>query len=116
MSYSSLIQSVPEAWRSSTGLAALASLGIHGLLLVSLPFISLNSPDDQLQQTVGIVALTPEEQSRLPQVVPQGVTQTTIPPTTVQSDLPPLPPSGQAVQSEILPPLPPTPSSALGPP
>lgn len=117
MSYSSLIQSVPEAWRSSTGLAALASLGIHGLILVSLPFISsLNSPDDQLPQTVGIVTLTPEEQSRLPQVVPQGVTQTTIPPTTGQSDLPPLPPSGQAVGSEILPPLPPTPSYLPPPP
>ena len=116
MSYSSLIQSVPEVWRSSTGLAALASLGIHGLVLVSLPFISLNSPDDQLPQTVGIVALTPEEQSRLPQVVPQGVTQTTIPPTTLQSDLPALPPSGQAVGSEILPPLPPTPSYLPPPP
>lgn len=116
MSYSSVIQSVPEVWRSSTGLAALASLGIHGLLLVSLPFISLNSPDDQLPQTVGIVALTPEEQSRLPQLVPQGVPQTTIPPTTAQSDLPPLPPSEQAVQSEILPPLPPTPSYLPPPP
>ncbi len=116
MSYSSLIQSVPEVWRSSSGLAALASLGIHGLVLVSLPFMSLNSPDDQLPQTVGIVALTPEEQSRLPQVVPQGVTQTTIPPTTGQSDLPPLPPSEQAVQSEILPPLPPTPSYLPPPP
>lgn len=116
MSYSSLIQSVPEAWRSSSGLAALASLGIHGLILVSLPFMSLNSPDDQLPQTVGIVTLTPEEQSRLPQVVPQGVTQTTIPPTTGQSDLPPLPPSEQAVQSEILPPLPPTPSYLPPPP
>lgn len=117
MSYSSVIQSVPEVWRSSSGLAALASLGIHGLVFVSVPFIPLDSSDEQLPQTVGIVALTPEEQSRLSQVVPQGVTQTTIPSTAIgQSDLPPLPPSGQAVQSEILPPLPPTPTFLPPPP
>ncbi len=118
MSYSSLIQSLPEVWRSSSGLAALASLGIHGLLLAFLPFVSLDSPDEQLPQNVPVVALTPEEQSRLPQVVPQGVpTQTTIPSTAIgQSNLPPLPPSNPAVGSDILPPLPPTPTFLPPPP
>ena len=115
MSYSSLIQVLPEAWRSSTGLAALASVGIHLVLVAVLPYVPFDSQDHLLQQTVGVVALTPEEQSRLPQIDP---TLATIPSTTAsgQSDLPPLPAPGQAFQSDILPPLPPPTPSFLPPP
>ena len=116
MSYSSLIQVLPEAWRSSTGLAALASVGIHLVLVAVLPYVPFDSQDHLLQQTVGVVALTPEEQSRLPQIDP---TLATIPSTAAsgQSDLPPLPAPGQAFQSDILPPLPPpTPSFLPQPP
>lgn len=110
MSYASIFQTLPESWRSSRGLAALASLGVHGLLFIVLPLVSLDSQDLQLQRTVGIVELTPEEQSRLPQYPQQ-----TLPfPTADQSELPPLPPS-QAVQSDVLPPLP-APPSFLPPP
>ncbi len=106
MSYSSLIQTLPEAWRSSHGLAALSSVGIHGLLLLALPLLPLGSQKIQLQQSIGLVELTPEEQSRLPQV---GIEQAPIPPsTTGQSELPPLP-SSQVFQSDVLPPLPPPP-------
>ena len=115
MSYSSLIQVLPEAWRSSTGLAALASVGIHLVLVAVLPYVPFDSQDHLLQQTVGVVALTPEEQSRLPQIDP---TLATIPSTAAsgQSDLPPLPAPGQAFQSDILPPLPPPTPSFLPPP
>ena len=115
MSYSSLIQVLPEAWRSSTGLAALASVGIHLVLVAVLPYVPFDSQDHLLQQTVGVIALTPEEQSRLPQIDP---TLATIPSTAAsgQSDLPPLPAPGQAFQSDILPPLPPPTPSFLPPP
>ena len=115
MSYSSLIQVLPEAWRSSTGLAALASVGIHLVLVAVLPYVPFDSQDHLLQQTVGVVALTPEEQSRLPQIDP---TLATIPSTAAsgQSDLPPLPAPGPAFQSDILPPLPPPTPSFLPPP
>ncbi|HCF30278.1 MAG TPA: hypothetical protein DEV81_24460 [Cyanobacteria bacterium UBA11049] len=114
MSYSSLIQVMPEAWRSSTGLAALASVGIHLVLLAVLPYVPFDSQDHILQQTIGVVALTPEEQSRLPQIDPIA----TIPSTAAngQSDLPPLPAPGQGFQSDILPPLPPPTPSFLPPP
>jgi hypothetical protein len=110
MSYASILQTLPESWRSSGGLAALASLGVHGLLFIVLPLVSLDSQDVQLHRTVGIVELTPEEQSRLPQY-PQ---QTLPSPAADQSELPPLP-SSQAFQSDVLPPLP-APPSFLPPP
>lgn len=116
MSNSSLIQTLPDAWRSSSGLAALASLGVHGLLFVLSPFVSLNSPPEQLPENVPVVALTPEEQSRLPQGIPP-TNQATIPSTGItQGDLPPLPSSGQVYQTDNLPPLPPTPSFLPPPP
>lgn len=115
MSNSSLVQ-IPDTWRSSSGLAALASLGIHGLLFALLPFVSLDSPAEQLPENVPVVALTPEEQSRLPQGIPP-INQATIPSTGItQGDLPPLPSSGQVFQSDNLPPLPPTPSFLPPPP
>ncbi len=111
MSYASLIKTLPEM-RSSTGKAFLASLGIHGLLWVVLPVLPFDSKpvESQLQRTVGLIELTPAEQSRLPQVS----TQVTIPPVATQpSVLPPLPPS--SLPPSVLPPLPPPPVLNLPP-
>ncbi len=106
MSHASLIQTLPAHLRSSNGLATLASLGIHGLLLLSLPLLPLDSKETYSQRNIGLVSLTPSEQSRLP----QGATeQVTLPPFATQpSELPPLPPP-PPFQSGILPPLPPPP-------
>ncbi|WP_143167815.1 hypothetical protein [Chroogloeocystis siderophila] len=92
MSYASLMRTLPESFRSTNGMAAVASLGIHGLLLIVLPFLPY---DSQLaaniqQRTVGIVELTPEEQSRLPGA--SSVPAALPPFATQQSPLPPLPP------------------------
>lgn len=103
MSYSSLIQVLPEAWRSSNGIAALASIGIHLIAMVTLPLVEFNSPEINSQQTIGLVELSPEELSRLPQVAPQ---QNPLPSASLQDDLPPLP-SSPAFPSNELPPLPP---------
>ena len=112
MSYASLIKILPETLRSSTGKAALASLGIHGLLGVVLPVLPFDSKpvESQLQRTVGLIELTPAEQSRLPQV---SSSQVTIPPVaTLPSGLPPLPPAS-SLPPDVLPPLPP--ASSLPP-
>ena len=113
MSYASLIKILPETLRSSTGKAALASLGIHGLLGVVLPVLPFDSKpvESQLQTTVGLIELTPAEQSRLPQV---STPQVTIPPVATQpSGLPPLPPASSLPPS-VLPPLPPVSSLPPG--
>jgi len=101
MSTSSLIQALPEAWRSTNGLAFLGSLGIHALLLAVLPFASLDSQNADLPSSIGVVALTPEEQSRIPQV---AADPSVIPPPNAAQQQAPA--STQGFQSEILPPLP----------
>lgn len=91
MSYT-LFKTLPETLGSSTSLAAIASLGIHGLLLAILPVLPFESKplETPSQRTVGLVELTPAEQSRLPQVASSDVA---LPPfATQQSALPPLPP------------------------
>lgn len=86
-----------------TGLAVLASLGIHGLLWAVLPGLTLNQADQApSQRTVGLVQLTPEEQNRLPQV---PTADTELPAFANQpSALPPLPPP-PPYQTSVLPPL-----------
>ncbi len=96
MSYASPIKSLPETFRSSTSLAILASLGVHGLLWVVLPVIPFSSklvePDSR--RTVGLVELTPDEQSRLPQV---STSPPSLPPFGMEpSGLPTLPPAPDA--------------------
>ncbi len=111
MTYASLLK-IPETLRSSTGLAALASLGVHGLLWAVLPVLPFESKslESQSQQTVGLIQLTPEEQSRLP-----STSEVTLPPfATQQSVLPPLPPP--PFQMSALPPLPAFPQSFQLPP
>lgn len=103
---------IPETLRSSTGLAALASLGIHGLLWAVLPVLPFESKslESQSQPTVGLIELTPEEQSRLP-----STSEVTLPPfATQQSVLPPLPPPPFPMSA--LPPLPALPPSFQLPP
>jgi len=92
-SFPDLIKSVPEKLTQPTSIAVMASVGIHALLGVTLPYWSVSSEEKpQLPRTVQLVELTPAEQSRLPQLSP--------PPLMLQpsSQLPPL--------SSLYPPLP----------
>ncbi|WP_146087186.1 hypothetical protein [Chroococcidiopsis sp. TS-821] len=93
------MRTLPESFRSTNGMAAVASLGIHGLLLIVLPFLPYDSQlaANVQQRTVGIVELTPEEQSRLPGA------------SSVPAALPSF-----ATQPSPLPPLPPPPSFPVG--
>lgn len=110
MSTSSLVQALPEAWRSTNGLAIVGSIGIHTLLLVVLPFVSLDPQEVNLQSSIGVVELSPEEQSRIPQV---AADPSVIPPTNTAQQQAPA--AARGFQSEILPPLP-APAPFLPPP
>ncbi|MBW4614885.1 MAG: hypothetical protein KME21_16735 [Desmonostoc vinosum HA7617-LM4] len=116
MSYASLLKNIPEILSQPTGIAAIASLGIHGAIALIVPLMPVDSskPKDAAStKAVGLLELTPSDQSRLPQTpsAPQVSFQQQLPlsgqlspgTSTSQALLPPLPPtSGQTV----LPPLP----------
>lgn len=56
-----------------TGIAVLASLGIHAALGVSLPYLNVSSKEQPKKGTVQLVKLSPTEQSRIPQLSPSSV-------------------------------------------
>ncbi|MBL1174499.1 hypothetical protein [Pantanalinema sp. GBBB05] len=56
-----------NAIRQPTTIALVASLGVHGLFLAGLPFLSsVQSKQPKSEETVQLIELTPAEQSRLP--------------------------------------------------
>ncbi|MEC4990193.1 MAG: TonB family protein [Oscillatoria sp. PMC 1068.18] len=73
MSYSSIIKTLPDKLTQPATLAAFASVGIHGLLGVSLPNLPLFSAttDQAALRDVKLVELSEAEQSRLPDLSPQ---------------------------------------------
>ncbi|MEH2043991.1 hypothetical protein [Nostoc sp.] len=114
MSYVSLLKNIPEILSQPIGIAAIASLGIHGAIAMIVPLMPMesNKPKETASsKTVGLLELSQADQSRLPQSTPQiGLQQ--LPPVaplaapnfSAQTGLTPLAPSpsGQLV----LPPLP----------
>lgn len=92
-SFPDLIKSVSQKLTQPTSIAVMASVGIHALVGVALPYLPLSSQEKpQTRRTVQLVELTPTEQSRLPQLSQLPLT---LPPT---GQLPPL--------SSLYPPLP----------
>ena len=63
-------QSLSQKLFGPTGIAVLASLGIHAALAISLPYLGTSSQEKPAKRTVQLVQLTPEEQGRLPQMSP----------------------------------------------
>lgn len=55
---------------SPTGIAVMASVGIHGALAIALPYLGNSSEQKPAPKTVELVQLSPAEQSRLPQTAP----------------------------------------------
>lgn len=103
---------------SSTGIAILASLGIHGLLWAVLPGLTVSQADKSpSQRTIGLVDLSPQEQSRLPQVL--NPVDNTLPAFASQlTALPPAPPSPPyqtlpPIQTSVAPPLQLSPGSSI---
>ncbi|GAC1461363.1 MAG: hypothetical protein NVS2B14_09050 [Chamaesiphon sp.] len=70
MSSLSFVQTSSNILRQPSALAALASVGIHGLFALSLPILSHSSKpeeDQNMRGTVKVVELAPAQLSRLPQ-------------------------------------------------
>lgn len=84
MSYWSFIKSLPIVLRQPTGIATLASVGVHGLLWVVLPILPLSSKttESEAQRPVQLVELTPAEQSRLPSFAAPQISLPPLPKTT----------------------------------
>ncbi|NEQ24253.1 MAG: hypothetical protein F6K28_35065, partial [Microcoleus sp. SIO2G3] len=113
MTHSSMPQSLPAPLRSllrdPLAIAVLASIGVHGLLWAGLPYLpSLQSrpTEAEIQREVGLVELSPEELSR----VPQAASQSNLPIPAA-----PLPsaPTGRQPQEFSLRPLPTSPPPSL---
>jgi len=134
MSYVSLLKNIPEILSQPTGIAAIASVGIHGAIALIVPLMPVDpnkSKETTSSRSVGVLELSQADQNRLPQTpgTPQVVPQTQLPQIpqlpqqqqlalqpqvpppnfNTQTVLPPLPPSGYT--QPVLPPLPTTPNN-----
>jgi hypothetical protein len=75
MSYPLLTKSLPTTLRQNlrqpTWIATIASVGIHGVLWIVLPFlpIAASKPEEpDIPRSVSLLELTPQEESRLPDI------------------------------------------------
>jgi hypothetical protein len=70
MSYVSLLKNIPEVFSQPTGIAAIASLGLHGAIALIVPLMPVNSSASSKTDSpkaVGLMELSAVDQSRLPQ-------------------------------------------------
>lgn len=131
MSYVSLLKNIPELLSQPTGIAAIASVGIHGAIALIVPLMPVdsNKPKEAASKSVGVLELSQVDQNRLPQApgVPGVAVQPQLPRfpqqqqpalqqqvrlpnlNTPNNAVPPLPPS--VYTQPVLPPLPTTPSN-----
>ena len=101
MSYASLFKSLPEKLTQPIGIAILASLGIHVLVGVTLPYWSgLSNGKSKPIRNVKLVQLPPSERNRIP--TPSS-SPLTLPPN-VSQQLQPLPPLPSSLSSPLPPP------------
>lgn len=92
MSYVSILKNIPEFLSQPAGIAAIASVGIHGAIAFILPLMPVESDSGTTEQTVaptkssvGIMELSEAEKNRLPQ---QQRPQVSALPKTPQAILP----------------------------
>lgn len=96
-----------ELWHNPSAVSALASLGLHGILFLALPFLpyaAMKATEPEIQRSVDMVELTPDEQKRLPEfttLAPIELPPIQNPPKTDNSGLfslntPPKPPSSSS--------------------
>ncbi|MFQ4146773.1 hypothetical protein [Chlorogloeopsis sp. ULAP02] len=117
MSYVSVLKNIPDFLSQPTGIAALASVGIHGAIAFILPLVPMQSKPKETTsspRTVGLVELNQAEQNRLPQTsMAETIQQPQLPPQSeitlqsqvpVASEVPPFP--SFATQPTVLPPQP----------
>ncbi|MBD2771582.1 hypothetical protein [Iningainema tapete] len=121
MSYVSLLKNIPDFLSQPTGIAAIASVGIHGAIAFFLPLMPMESSKPKQQsiapKTVGLLELNQSLQNRLPQPTPQIPAKLPVPPQQPQISLQPqVPMPSLNAQMAPVPPLPPALSQATLPP
>lgn len=87
MSYVSVLKNIPEFLSQPAGIAAIASVGIHGAIAFILPLMPVDSKPKQKVSpaSVGIMELSQAEQNRLPQK--KGPQVSALPQVPLQSAL-----------------------------
>jgi hypothetical protein len=119
MSYVSVLKNIPDILSQPAGIAAIASVGIHGAIAFILPLMPVDSSKSTKQvsstKPVGLVQLSQADQNRLPQI--PGTSQVALKPQvplpnfatqpTQLAALPALSSSNQAIS----PPIPQTPNN-----
>ncbi|GAX34267.1 hypothetical protein [Nodularia sp. NIES-3585] len=107
MSYVSLLKNIPEILSQPTGIAAIASLGIHGAIALIVPLMPVDSEPSKASaspESVGILELSQADQNRLPETPSTFPSQMPLQPQLPQQ--PQLLPPNLDVQRSVLPPLP----------
>ena len=92
--------SIIDTLRQPIWIALFTSLGIHAILGINLPKLSLFSEKAKLPPTVGLIELTPEQLELLPQPEEPEITFSTIPVPSNLSPISPPSPSGVPFVSE----------------
>ncbi|MBE9200410.1 MULTISPECIES: hypothetical protein [unclassified Nodularia (in: cyanobacteria)] len=108
MSYVSLLKNIPDILSQPTGIAAIASLGIHGAIALIVPLMPVDPDSSQVSASptsVGILELSPADQNRLPETPNTFPSQLALQPQLPQQ--PQLLPPNLDTQRTLLPPLPP---------
>ena len=70
MSYFSVLKNVSGVFGQPTGIAAIASLGLHGAIAMIVPLIPVDPhPSSEVEptRTVGVMESTPSDMSKFPQ-------------------------------------------------
>ena len=123
MSYVSLLKNIPDILSQPAGIAAIASVGIHGAIAFILPLMPVDSSKSTKQvssnKPVGLVQLSQADQNRLPQI--PGTSQVALKPqvplpnfATQPTQLAALPPTLSGSQM-MLAPIPQTPNNYPSP-
>ncbi|MBW4667221.1 MAG: hypothetical protein KME60_07205 [Cyanomargarita calcarea GSE-NOS-MK-12-04C] len=121
MSYVSLLKNIPDILSQPAGIAAIASVGLHGAIAIIMPLMPVESskPKETVSasrtasktKTVGVVELNKAQLSRLPQPAPQIGALPPIPQAALQGQVPL--PNINATQGVPLQALPPMASTSL---
>jgi hypothetical protein len=91
MSYVSIFKNIPEILSQPTGIAAIASLGIHGAIALIVPLMPVNtsaSSKADSPKAVGLMELSTADQSRLPQPPSRSQVALQQPKLPIQQQLP----------------------------
>ncbi|CCH66174.1 hypothetical protein RINTHH_190 [Richelia intracellularis HH01] len=114
MSYASIFKNVPDVLSQPAGMAAIASIGIHGAIAFILPLMPIDYKPKpvRLSKAVGVLQFSRSEQQRLPKtsIAPKVALQTQIPTPNINYTspklitLPPIPSNSSTLP--ILPQLP----------